>query len=393
MEMSRLEQPLSGIRVVEATHAVMGPCSGYVLASLGAEVIHIEPVEGDPTRRLGGFGSGYFDFYNRSKRSVALNLKLEPGQKLARRLIESADIFVENFGPGTAGRLGIGPEELCELYPRLIYCSLKGFLSGPYETRHAMDEVVQMMGGLAYMTGPQGRPLRAGASVVDVTGGMFGVIGILAALEERRRTGKGKWVKSALYETTAFLVGQHMAHAAISGEPLAPMPDRVSAWAVYQLFESKEGSQVFIGIISDRHWVRFCEVFSLDGLLTDKKYESNNSRIENRGELIPYLERKLSTFKYEEIVERCEQASIPFAPVATPENLFRDPQLQPHLQVTTLKNGESAGLPTLPLEINGARLTDSSAPPQIGDDTIEVLKAVGVESSELGKLREQGVIG
>nr|WP_255399457.1 CoA transferase [Oceanicoccus sp. KOV_DT_Chl] len=210
--------PLSGIKVVEFTHMVMGPTVGVILADLGADVIKIEPIQGDNTRRLKGSGAGYFPMYNRNKKSLCVDLKSEQGHQLAERLAAKADVVIENFRPGAMDKLGFGYEQLSALNPRLIYCSLKGFLSGPYQHRTALDEVTQMMGGLAYMTGLPDRPMRAGSSVIDITGGMFGVIGILAALEERHRTGKGKEVVSSLYETTAYMVGQHMAQQAVSGE-------------------------------------------------------------------------------------------------------------------------------------------------------------------------------
>ena len=250
--------PLQNIKVLEFTHAVMGPTTGLLLADMGAEVIHIEPTQGDETRRLKGFGTGYFPFYNRNKKSLAIDIKSKPGQDIIYQMVEGADVVVENFGPGTMDRLGFGYDKLKTLNDKIIYCSLKGFASGPYQNRHAMDEVVQMMGGLAYMTGRPGDPLRAGTSIVDITGGMFGYIGILTALYEREKTGAGKLVKSSLFETTAFLMGQHMAYAAITKVQVPPMPARVSAWSVYKIFNTKDKDQIFIGIISEKHWERFC---------------------------------------------------------------------------------------------------------------------------------------
>ncbi|MFT4054301.1 MAG: CoA transferase [Novosphingobium sp.] len=253
--------PLAGLKVVEFTHMVMGPAVGVILGDLGAEVIKVEPVGGDHTRTLLGSGAGYFPMFNRNKQSICLDLKQPDGLGVARRLIAEADIVIENFRPGTLAKLGLSYEELSKDNPRLIYCSAKGFLAGPYEKRTALDEVTQMMGGLAYMTGPPGRPLRAGASVIDITGGMFGVIGILAAVEQRHRTGKGSEVRCSLYETTAFLVGQHMAQQAVTGAAARPMPVRISAWAIYDVFETSE--QVFVGVVTDGQWRAFCAAFGL----------------------------------------------------------------------------------------------------------------------------------
>ena len=275
-------QPLAGVRVLEFAHAVLGPACGLVLADLGADVIKIEKPDGDDTRRLKGFGLGYFPFFNRNKRSLAVDLKAEAGRALVQRLARTADVVIENFAPGTMERLGYGSEALRALNPRLIYCALKGFLPGPYAQRHALDEVVQMMSGLAYMTGPVGQPLRAGASVVDVMGGMCAALGVLVALRERDQTGQGQLVQSGLFETAAFLMGHHMAYAAVSGQPVPPMPARVSAWSVYRPFRSRDGELVFVGLTSDRHWRRFCEVFERPDLRDDPRLATNNDRIAAR---------------------------------------------------------------------------------------------------------------
>ena len=314
--------PLQNIKVLEFTHAVMGPTTGLLLADMGAEVIHIEPTQGDETRRLKGFGTGYFPFYNRNKKSLAIDIKSKPGQDIIYQMVEGADVVVENFGPGTMDRLGFGYDKLKTLNDKIIYCSLKGFASGPYQNRHAMDEVVQMMGGLAYMTGRPGDPLRAGTSIVDITGGMFGYIGILTALYEREKTGAGKLVKSSLFETTAFLMGQHMAYAAITKVQVPPMPARVSAWSVYKIFNTKDKDQIFIGIISEKHWERFCEIFEWNDWTNDERLKINNGRIDNRAWFLPELDKRLAIFTKKEIIQKCEAAAIPFAPIATPEDLF-----------------------------------------------------------------------
>ncbi|MCS6807413.1 MAG: CaiB/BaiF CoA-transferase family protein [Bacteroidota bacterium] len=387
--------PLKGIVVLEFAHAVMGPACGLLLADMGADVIHIEPPEGDSTRRLRGFGTGYFSFYNRNKRSLALDIKSEQGKYIVEQLVQHADVLIENFGPGTMDRLGYGYEALAAKNPRVIYCSLKGFLSGPYERRHAMDEVVQMMGGLAYMTGPVGMPLRAGTSVVDITGGMFGVIGILAALYEREHTGKGQYIKSALFETTAFLMGQHMAYSAITQEPVPPMPARVSAWSVYRVFETRDNETVFIGIISEKHWERFCRAFAREDWLNDPRLATNNDRIAQRAWFLPAVEDMIRSMTKAEVIRRCEEAEIAFAPIARPEDLFDDVQLNQggSLLTTTLPDGTVTKLPTLPLEMDYTRFGLRRNPPQIGEHTREILQECGLSDKFIAKLSEQGVIG
>jgi crotonobetainyl-CoA:carnitine CoA-transferase CaiB-like acyl-CoA transferase len=308
--------PLSGIKVIDFGHTVMGPSASMILADLGADVIKVEPSPGgDPTRALKGFGTGYFGYFNRNKRSVALDLKTEEGLDIARKMIAGADVLIENFGPGTIDRLGLGWETVSALNPRLIFASLKGFFDGPYGDRAALDEIVQMMTGLAFMTGPSGRPLRAGTSVIDIAGGMFAVIAIQAALRERDRTGRGQLVGSALYESAVFLMGQHLCYAAQSDAPIPPMPERVSAWAVYEIFETGDGGQLFVGITSDAHWQRFCHEAGLAELAADEGLARNNQRIAERPRLIPALKAFFATITQPRAAEICAAARIPFAEV------------------------------------------------------------------------------
>jgi crotonobetainyl-CoA:carnitine CoA-transferase CaiB-like acyl-CoA transferase len=386
--------PLENIKVLEFTHAVMGPTTGLLLADMGAEVIHIEPPQGDETRRLKGFGTGYFPFYSRNKKSLAIDIKSEEGKKIINQLVEGVDIVVENFGPGTMDRLGFGYDKLKVINEKLIYCSLKGFASGPYQNRHAMDEVVQMMGGLAYMTGRPGDPLRAGTSIVDITGGMFGYIGILTALYEREKTGKGKLVKSSLFETTAFLMGQHMAYSAITKVPVPPMPARISAWSVYKIFSTVDNDQVFIGIISEKHWQRFCEIFEWKDWLVDERLKINNGRIDNREWFLPELNKRIATFTKKEIIQKCEMAGIPFAPIATPEDLFEDVQLNEggSLLATTLPDGTETKLPKFPLEYEGAEMSVRLNPPRIGEHSIEVLQSMGLTKEQIIELINKKII-
>jgi crotonobetainyl-CoA:carnitine CoA-transferase CaiB-like acyl-CoA transferase len=394
------ETPLAGLKVVEFTHMVMGPSIGVILGDLGAEVIKVEPMEGDATRRLIGAGAGYFPMYNRNKKSIRLNLKSQGGLKVAKDLLRRADVFIENFRPGAMGRLGLGYEALSTDNPGLIYCSAKGFLAGPYAHRTALDEVAQMMGGLAYMTGPPGRPLRAGASVIDVTGGMFGVIGILAALEQRRRTGRGQAVDCALFETTAFLVGQHMAQKAVTGVAAAPMPARVSAWAVYDVFDTGDGDQVFIGVVSDGQWKAFCAEFALADWAADELLAQNNQRIKSRDVIMPRLRDLFKSLPKAEILTRCEAAGLPFAPITRPEELFDDPHLlasEGLIEVATRPGDEDpkrAALPALPLRMAAQRPGLHHDVPWAGEHTHEVLTdALGLSAAEIAALEAAGAVG
>lgn len=388
--------PLSGVTVLEFSQAVLGPAAGLVLADMGAEVVRIEPAPaGDPTRGLRGFGMGYYPFFNRNKKSVVLDVKDPRGYRAVERLLGRADVLIENFAPGTMDRLRLGFDELSERHPGLVYCSLKGFLPGPYERRTALDEVVQIMSGLAYMTGPEGRPLRAGASVVDIMTGVYGAMGVILALRERDRTGRGTLVRSALFETAAFIMGHHMAYAVASGEPVPPMPERVSAWAVYQQFTTADGAIIFIGVTSDKQWARFCRAFERSDLGADARLRSNNDRIAEREWLLPELERMVGAMPLEEVVARCDAAGLPFSPLARPEDLFDDPQLLQggSLLDTVFPDGRQARLPALPLAFGSGRWGKRGDPPALGQHTAEVLRAVGYADPELQALADAGVIG
>jgi crotonobetainyl-CoA:carnitine CoA-transferase CaiB-like acyl-CoA transferase len=388
--------PLTGIRVLELSLAVMGPTAGMVLADMGAEVIKIEPTpQGDETRRIKGFGTGFFPAFNRNKKSLVLNLKHPEGKAVMERLIETADVLVENFAPGTIDRLGFGYDHASRINPRLIFCSLKGFMPGPYEKRPALAEVCQMMGGLAYMTGPAGRPLRAGASVLDIMGGSYGVIGIMTALYERERTGRGQHVLATLFESVVMLMAQNMAVAAITGQPPPPMPERGRSWSVYELFETSDGHKVFVGITSDAHWQRFCRSFGYDDLLADGRLATNNSRVDEREWFIPELCRRLAKLTKGEIMKKAEEAGIPFAPITRPEELFDDPHLNQSggLLETTLPDGRKTKFPRIPLRMDGYDFGLRNDPPKLGEGSEEVLLSLGLDRGRIETLKKEGVIG
>lgn len=386
--------PLTGVRVIEFVHMVMGPTCGLVLADLGAEVIKVEPLEGDHTRKLTASGSGFFPTYNRNKKSFAVDLKLAQGREAVLRLIRSADVVSENFRPGAMEKLGFGYKALKKLKPELIYCSHKGFLAGPYETRTALDEVVQMMGGLAYMTGGRYGPLRAGASVNDVMGGMFGAIGILAALYQRKTTGAGQEVKSALFENNVFLMAQHMLEGVMSGSPAVPMPDRVRAWAVYDTFDTSDGQKIFVGVVTDTQWKIFCEAFGLRELINDPELSTNPQRVEARSRIIPVVARVFGGLTKAQAMEQCERLGLPFAPITRPEELFEDPHLNASGGIVPLllPNGMTSKVPILPLEMDGRRLGAHHALPRVGEHTRDLLEDIGYGKTEIDRLVADKVI-
>ena len=368
----------------------MGPTCGLVLADLGADVVKVEPApDGDKTRRLPGSGAGFFGTYNRNKRSISVNLKSVEGLEFATNLVRASDVLLENFSAGVMDRLGLGYDAMQEINPSLVYCALKGFLSGPYEQRAALDEVVQMMGGLAYMTGPEGRPLRAGASVNDVMGGLFGVIAIQAALLERQHTGKGTLVRSGLFENNLFLVAQHMVQYRQTGVPAAPMPERISAWAVYDVFDTSDNEKIFVGVVSDKQWKQFCNAFSLSDLLQKKEFQTNAERVLCRDAFMPRLRKMFLGRELSQVIMICDRIGLPFAPILRPDQLFDDPHVN-HPGATveiTLSNGMRAKVPAIPVEYNGFRPGLHRGLPQIGEHNDDVANELGYSDEDLKRLR------
>ncbi|WP_028318291.1 CaiB/BaiF CoA transferase family protein [Desulfobulbus elongatus] len=387
--------PLAGLRVLELGHNIMGPACGLILADLGAEVYKVErPGRGDDTRWLQGFGAGFFTCFNRNKKSLGIDLKHDRGRDLFLRLVERVDVLIENFAPGTVDRLGIGADVCRRRNPRLIFCALKGFMPGPYAHRPALDEVVQMMAGLAYMTGPSGKPMRAGASVTDVLSGGFGAIGILAALLQRQQTGLGQVVQASLFESVAFLMGQHMAGAAVSGQVPPPMPERGRTWSVYELFTTSDHQQVFVGITSDRHWRRFCATFGFDDWAGDARLATNQDRLEARSWFFPELQERLHRLSKAELMALAERAGIPFAPVNGPVDLWDDPHMNVSggLAETETPGGGRVKLPKLPLRLDGRSFDLRLQPPEVGEGAADILQLAGVSDDELEQLMAAGIV-
>jgi crotonobetainyl-CoA:carnitine CoA-transferase CaiB-like acyl-CoA transferase len=396
--MSAVPQPLKGLRVVEFTHMVMGPTCAMVLADMGADVVKVEPIDGEATRRLLGAGAGFFPMFNRNKKSIGIDLKQAAGAATARKLAAAADVVVENFKPGALKKYGLDYAGLAPLNERLIYVSHKGFLPGPYEHRTALDEVVQMMGGLAYMTGRPGDPLRAGTSVNDIMGGLFGAIGTLGALIQRGITGKGMEVQSALFENNVFLMGQHMLQFAVTGKHPAPMPARDNPWAVYDVFTVKDGAQIFLAAVSDAQWQTFCDALELADLKADPALKTNNDRVRVRPALLATLRERLAPRSADELAAIFERAGLPFAPIRRPEDLYDDPHLLATggLADVELPDGDKAGTKVkttlLPITMAGERLRVRLQPPRFAAHTDELLAGLGYREDEIAALRAEGAV-
>ena len=392
--MTTNQLPYANLRVIEFTHMVMGPTCGMVLADLGAEVIKVEPIgsgrQGDATRQLLGSGAGFFAMFNRNKKSLALDLESADGKQAVLRLIATADVVIENFKPGTMKKLGLDYDSLKASYPKLIYVSHKGFLPGPYEHRTALDEVVQMMGGLAYMTGRPGDPLRAGTSVNDIMGGMFGAMGVMAALALREKTGTGQEVQSALFENNVFLVAQHMMQFAVTGKPAAPMPARISAWAVYDVFEVKDGEQIFLAVVSNTAWDIFCKAFEFFDLKDDPRLQTNNERVLAREWMMPILRERLRQFSAADIAHVFESNALPFAPITRPHDLFNDVHLNATggLAPIHLPDGRPTHTVLMPITMDGQRLGIRQSPPQLGEHNVDILQSLGYTEAQIKALTE-----
>lgn len=395
--MTTKKLPLEGVRVVEFVHMVMGPTCGLILADLGAEVIKVEPMpDGDKTRNLSGGGSGFFPAFNRNKKSILLDVKSPEGLALARKLVASADVVTENFRPGAMEKLGLGYEALKIDNPGLIYMSAKGFLKGPYEHRTALDEVVQMMTGLAYMTGLNNRPLRVGASVNDIMGGMFAVISILCALLQRKESGKGAQIETGLFETCAFLMAQHMAAHAMNGlEPLPMAEANRGAWSIYNVFDTaQEGEQVFVGVVTDTQWEVFCNAFDFPDLL-ELTAVGNKVRTSKRDEYLPRVRVRFQEYSKAELIDKCEKLGLPYSPIQKPTDLYNDPHLKASggLLEMTEPSGNTVIVPGLPISVDGGRYGMRCDPPAAGADGDAVMSAIGLSAAEIAALKAKGVVG
>lgn len=376
--MSEPFHPLAGLRVIELSHMIMGPSCGMFLAFLGADVIKVEPPGGDKTRELTGMGAGFFPMFNRAKRSICLDLKSEDDRAVLDELLAGADVFVENFKDGTLSKQGLDPETLRARYPDLIIASNKGFLHGPYQGRTAMDEVVQMMTGLAYMTGPTGRPLRIGSSANDIMAGLFGAMAVLGAVLERSKGDHvgGRDIRIGLFENCLLLVGQHMVQYEIEGTEAPPMPERTFSWPVYDIFQTADEKSFFVGAITAGHWAALCEILELTALRDDPALATAMQKIDARERTLPLFTNAIAGWAAADLAAALTARDIPFSPILRPAQMYDDPHVnRPGGLVTTARaDGPSYRAPGLPFDVDGAPVVVEATLPAAGADTAEILR-------------------
>ena len=387
MEVSNEFRPLDGIRVVEFSHMVFGPACGMFLGFLGAEVVKVEPVTGDKTRQLTGMGASFFPTFNRGKKSVTLDTSTDEGRAAFDALIGSADVLVENFRDGSLAKMGLDPESLRRLNPKLITVACKGFLRGPFEHRSALDEVVQMMTGLAYMTGPKGEPLRVGSSANDIMGGLFGAYAVIGALNEREQTGRGREVRVGLFENSLLLVAQHMVQYELLGSEPPPMPDRDFSWPVYDIFQTRDGRDLFIAAVTEGQWGLLCGILKLESLLSDPALQTRMGQIEARSRTIPIVGNAVKNFDTGYLEKQFEDAGIPYAPVLRPAEMYEDPQANQigGLPVSKLSDGRTFRSPVMPIEIDRGRITPNLDVPATGAGSVDILSRLGFDRNFIAK--------
>jgi crotonobetainyl-CoA:carnitine CoA-transferase CaiB-like acyl-CoA transferase len=333
-------------------------------------------------------GASFFPLFNRGKRSVVLDFAKAEDRETMDRLLASADVFLENFRDGQLEKQGLGADELRRKYPHLIVAGHKGFLSGPYEHRPALDEVVQMMSGLAAMTGTSEKPQRVGSSANDIMGGMFGVISILAALYQKRSGASGADIRIGLFENCLFLVAQHMVEYEMTGVKPRSMPEREHAWPIYDIFETAGGERIFIGVVTEGHWQSFCREFCLSEFLDDPTLRTTTDRILARSRIIPRVTEVIKHCNAAELSAKLDRLNICFSPINRPEDLFGDPHvLRPGGLVNNVNaNGEAFRVPALPIEWNGASIGEGLRVPALGADTSAVRAELdGQDFSPTGK--------
>ncbi len=392
--------PLEGVKVIELSHIVAGPSGGMILADLGADVLKIEnPDSGDTSRNRSGDGATFFT-YGRNKRYMALDLRHKKGKKIFEQLVARSDVVLDNFAPGALKRLGLDYSWGKRVNPRIIYCSVKGFLPGPYADRPFLDELAQMAGGLAYLTGLKDQPMRAGASITDIGAATYGVIGILAALYRRQATGKGDCVEAGLFETIVFWISQYITRSQMTGSNPPPRGARKSGmgatmgWGVYELFPTKTGKPVFIAVSGNRHWTGLCDALGFDDWRDSAEFNSNGKRSSQKVRIAARIAKETVKLTYNDITRRLYKGLVPYAPVGTPLDLVNEKHLNEGNYWLPLKTPrQSLKVPKLPLSMGETTdFTMRLQPACLGAHTDQILKELGYKNAEIKALKSEKIV-
>ncbi|RKL61245.1 CoA transferase [Thermoanaerobacteraceae bacterium SP2] len=391
--------PLSGVKVLDLSRVLAGPYCSMILADLGADVVKVEmPKKGDDSRAFGPFVNGesaYFMSINRNKKSITLNLKAPKGKEIFKNLVKKFDVVLENFRPGTMERLGLGYDVLKKINPGLIYAACSGYgQTGPYTDRPAYDAVIQAMGGLMSITGfPEGRPTRVGASIADITAGLFTTIGIMAALVKRKSTGEGDMVDIAMLDSIVAVLENAIARYEITGKVPGPIGNRHPSITPFESFRVSDG-EIMVAVGNDDLWAKFCQAIDKPELIDEPKFKTNPQRVENYDALKPILQSVMAQKSVDEWILILEKAGVPCSPINTIDRVVNHPQVMARDMIVKIHH-PTAGeikIPGSPLKFNNAKVIFNPAP-ILGQHTDEILKELlNMNENEINMLRNNEII-